>query len=338
MLLLICLCCLPQVSNGDLLAAWFGGQWEKSSDVGIWMSRFKDGAWSEDAWQLVPPVNGVPCWNPVLAYLPETRETLLFYKVGLDTETWRPFILRSFDDGLTWGSPEPFPHGMEGPAKNKPLLLPDGTLLAGASEETEGWTVHVEYSRDGGRSWAKSPNIKYSRPHIIQPALFKTSNGVKMLIRSKDGVIIRAASADGIHWTDASPSVIPNPNSGIDAVTLQDGRVLLVYNPLSDNGRYVLAVALSTDEGKKFEPVVILENYNGTKEVPEECLDPDSNGRKTTKRPEYSYPAIIQASDGMVHITYTYSYNGAMRKCSGRENVKHVVVDPARLPMSLDSD
>lgn len=54
------------------------------------------------------------------------------------------------------------------------------------------------------------------------------------------------------------------------------------------------------------------------------------------RRPEYSYPAIIQAADGLVHITYTYSYNGAMRKCSGRENIKHVILDPARLPSDLD--
>ena len=92
-------------------------------------------------------------------------------------------------------------------------------------------------------------------------------------------------------------TALPNPNSGIDAVTLQDGRHLLVYNPVA-KGRTPLAVALSKD-GQTWRDVLTLETAPG----------------------EYSYPAVIQARNGLVHVTYTWK----------RLKVKHVVVDPGQL-------
>ena len=91
---------------------------------------------------------------------------------------------------------------------------------------------------------------------------------------------------------------LPNPNSGTDALTLLDGRQLLVYNPVAE-GRTPLAVALSVD-GKTWRDVLTLEKQPG----------------------EYSYPAAIQSADGLVHITYTWK----------RLRIKHVVVDPAASP------
>ena len=98
---------------------------------------------------------------------------------------------------------------------------------------------------------------------------------------------------------------LPNPNSGTDAVTLHDGRQLLIYNHTTregeePKGRNLLNLALSTD-GIQWEPVMTLEN------------EPIEDG--------YAYPAIIQSSDGLVHITYTYN----------RRSIKYVLVDPAKL-------
>ena len=100
-----------------------------------------------------------------------------------------------------------------------------------------------------------------------------------------------------------SATKLPNPSAGTDALTLRDGRQLLVYNHSKRGkkspGRKILNVALSND-GINWSPVLTLENQKG----------------------EYSYPAVIQAADGMIHITYTYR----------RESVKYVVLDPEELP------
>ena len=100
---------------------------------------------------------------------------------------------------------------------------------------------------------------------------------------------------------------LPNPNSGIDAVTLADGRHLLVYNPTSTNwgDRVPLTLAVSND-CMKWDDVFELESVKN----PETSADE-----------EYSYPAIIQTNDGMVHIVYTWN----------RKTVKYVLLDPKHI-------
>jgi predicted neuraminidase len=103
---------------------------------------------------------------------------------------------------------------------------------------------------------------------------------------------------EGRTWTPLTLTSLPNPNAGIDAVTLADGRFLVVYNH-TPKGRSPLNVAIS-DDGRQWDAGLIVE---------------DDPGR------EFSYPAVIQARDGLVHITYTWR----------RERIRHVVVDPARI-------
>ena len=112
----------------------------------------------------------------------------------------------------------------------------------------------------------------------------------------------------GLNWDKMQASSLPNPNSGIDAVTLIDSRHLLVYNHVqgevgSWTDRSPLNVAVSTN-GVLWQAAIELENL---------------------PKDEYSYPAIIQTRDGLVHITYTWN----------RKKIKHVVVDPKKIiPMA----
>ena len=296
-------------AGSGLVAAWFGGSAEGATDIGIWLSRKVGHRWSapvEVAKGIAADGTQEPCWNPVL-FRPTGGPLLLFYKVGPSPARWRGMMIRSSDDGRTWAAPEPLPEGIIGPVKNHPIEMASGTILCGSSTEDDGWRVHIEKTKDRGSTWARTAPINDGKAvGLIQPALLRTGKrGVIAMMRSNAGRIFASRSEDaGATWTSPEPTVFPNPNSGIDAVTLQDGRQVLVYNPVTE-GRGTLAVAVSSDGGG-WQRILTLEEEKGV---------------------EFSYPAIIQARDRLVHITYTWK----------RQRIRHVVLDPALFPPPLTS-
>lgn len=316
-------------TEGALLVAWFGGTHENHPDVCIWLSRLEDfkakrftengsAAWTEP----VRIADGIQdaqtrfaCWNPVL-FQPKTGPLLLFYKVGLNPRAWWGMKCSSDDGGKNWSIPSRLPTGILGPIKNKPIQLSDGTILCPSSTEdsVKGWQTHFEMSQDLGHTWKIiGPINDGKRMGIIQPSLLTYPDGrIQALCRSQQGSIVESWSIDnGASWSPAVSTSLPNPNSGTDAVTLADGRQLLVYNHTTE-GRSPLNVALSND-GKVWQAAFVLEKRleNQSKDQPA----------------EYSYPAVIQTSDGLVHITYTWH----------RTRIKHVVLDPAKLVTSEKS-
>lgn len=288
-------------TEGGLLVGYFAGSKEGENDVAIYLSAYQNGQWLSP--EKVASADNVPCWNPVLSKLGKDS-FLLFYRAGNSPRCWSSFMMRSDNNGKSWTHPTILPAGVLGPIKNKPLLLEDGVLLCGSSVESyEAWGCWVDITTDEGKSWEKSNpiNVKDHPYGIIQPTLFfSNSDTLMMLTRSKHiGMICSATSSDyGKTWTEAKPTSLPNPNSGIDAIRLKDGRILLVYNH-SQKKRTPLNVAVSLDGGLNWNNVITLENNQGS----------------------YSYPAVIETSDGLVHITY--SWNGS--------NIKHVVIDPSYL-------
>lgn len=308
---------IVEVEDG-LIAAWFGGTGEKHKDVGIWVSMNLDGTWSKP----VEVVDGFendtlryPTWNPVL-FKPKDGPLMLFYKSGPDPRDWWGMLTTSENNGRTWSNPvklgedEKVGH-LLGPVKNKPIQLKDGTIICPSSTEIikDGdtkWMVHFELTKDYGKTWEVVGPINDGEEFdAIQPSILTYPDGkMQVLCRSRQNVVTQSWSEDGGKtWSKMTATELPNPNSGTDAVTLADGRQLLIYNHTirrSDfpRGRNMINLAISED-GKSWKPVMTLERQEG----------------------EYSYPAIIQAKDGLVHITYTYR----------RKSVKYVVVDPGKL-------
>lgn len=282
--------------RGGLLAAWFGGSHEKCPDVDIWIARQVDGNWSQP--QRVADGDGVACWNPVLSRLGDGT-ILLFYKVGPQIRDWKTWLVTSADNGASWSTPRSLGTGLAGPVKNKPCTLADGTLLCGTSDEPDWreWQVYFSLSRDRAQSWEiVGPIAGIENFHAIQPTLLVHGDDLQALVRTREGVIAETWSRDGGRsWTALQATPLPNPNSGIDAVTLADGRHLLVYNDTTE-GRSPLNMALSGD-GRHWENIAE--------------LAPDDGG-------EYSYPAVIQADDGQVHVTWT----------DRRRTIAHAWFDP----------
>jgi predicted neuraminidase len=305
---------IAEAAPGRLVAAWFGGTREGAPDVGIWVTRLESRGWTtpvEVATGLQPDGTRHPTWNPVLFAAPG-QPLRLFYKVGPSPRAWWGMEMSSADGGRTWSTPARLPAPILGPIKNKPVVLTDGSWLSASSTEDSptGWRVHVERSVDSGRNWSLVGPIDkgpWNLEAIQGSVLFHPGGRLQMIGRTRSGPVFSTwSSTGGRTWSPLEPLGLPNPNAGTDAITLADGRHLIVYNdaaplPGSRGGkRYPLVIALSKD-GVCWTKAAVLED------------EPMPDG--------YAYPATIQSADGLVHITYTWN----------RQRIRHVVVDPRKL-------
>jgi predicted neuraminidase len=316
------------LKNGELMAAWFGGTKERAPDVAIWGSRRVAGKWSAPV--ELEREKGVPSWNPVLFHTRDGR-LWLYYKVGPSPGEWAAGRMYSGDEGRTWSKGERLPAGLLGPIRAKPLVLDDGTIVSGTSFEAhETWAAWIERSTDGGKTWAKIGPIDISREldaaekpaadppagapgwaadkgprkfeGIIQPSVISLGGRHLRLYARSRSLASKIAVADsmdnGVTWTQARFLDMPNNNSGIDAVRLKDGRVVMIYNDTTV-GRTPLNLAVSTD-GEHFRMFKTLEDTVG----------------------QYSYPAIIQGPGGDLEMTYTWQ----------RKTIKYVHLPLGKVP------
>ena len=313
-----------ETSRG-LVTAWFGGSKEGNKDVGIW-SSYHDGQKWNGPFLVADGVQHeglrYPCWNPVLHQPPGDAPTLLFFKVGPSPREWWGEMMISYDRGRSFRQRTRLPEGIAGPVRSKPILLDDGrTLLCGSSTENDGWRVHFERALlvDGQPSgtWQRIGPIesghgtdnsgnKTTQYSAIQPTFLKHNDGrLQVLCRTREGVIATSFSSDdGNSWSPLQGTDLPNPNSGIEALTLHDGRHLLVYNHIGDEknptwGRRGLLNLAISEDGINWRSLGDLEQE---------------------KKSEFSYPAMIQSADGKVHLTYTWK----------RHRIKHIVLDPMK--------
>ena len=314
---------IAETADGDLVVACYGGSYEGCEDVCIWVTRLPKGdfEWTTPTIAADGVLNDSlrkACYNPVLQPMPN-GELWLFFKIGSCVADWTGWLTKSCDGGKTWSAREPLPEGFLGPTKNKPLLLGD-RLLCPSSTEIDGWRIHFEILDLKTNQWHKvgpvkgakalttmdmgKRNAKPQEIMCIQPTLLQMADGsLKALCRTKNGRIATTTSHDGGEtWSEVTLTDLPNNNSGIDAVALNDGNYILVYNPATvqpgeEMGpRSSLAVAVSDDA----------EHWHMIMESKE----------STAPQGELSYPAVIQGSNGHIYMAYTF-----LRQCIAVEEI-----------------
>lgn len=343
---------LVALPNGDLLAVWFQGSGERTADDVLLMGARKSK--NSNTWTapfIMADTPGIPDCNPVLFL--NTKNELFLVWIAVLGNRWEHSILRvkrsldylqsgaptwhwqdniflkpgdefaeevkaKFkelpDADLAWAEYAPAYERMITEAsldskkrsigwmtRIKPLLI-DGKIILPLYSDGFNFSI-MAISEDHGDTWKPGKPLVGKGP--IQPALANRKNGelVAMLRDSGDGptMIQQSISRDGgISWTAAQKTDLPNTAS-VELLTLQDGRWWLVGNDLHD-GRYRLALWISEDEGKTWSSPQYLEN-------------------DLSKAGSFSYPSLIQDTDGKVHLTYSSHF-------PDRKTIQYVRIDP----------
>lgn len=349
---------LALLPNGDVLAAWFQGSGERNADdVRIMGARLKKNARQWSAPFLMADTYNLPDCNPVLFL--NRRNKLFLVWIAVNANRWENAILRyrtsenyntdgppvwnwqdnillkpgdafanevetklkqlppthhgwaayapQYDAMILQASKDPGKRSMGWMTRIAPLILEDGTLLLPLYSDGFNFSL-TAISKDDGSSW--TPGLPIVGRGNIQPAFIQKKDGTLVAFMRDNGdaparVKISESADRGISWSPAMPTSIPNTAS-VAVSKLKDGKWAFVGNDI-DDGRYRIRLYISADEGRSWKWSEPLE------EVPKD-------------QGSFSYPAVLTAPDGLLHISYSYKLSAGKGAA-----IKYVVVDPQKI-------
>ncbi|MBO9198045.1 exo-alpha-sialidase [Rhizobium sp. 16-449-1b] len=334
---------LAFLPDGTLTCVWFGGTMEGMGDISIYMSRLAPGAtqWSQP--EKMSDDSARSEQNPLIFNTPGGDAWLLYTSQTSGNQDGSVVKCRiSKDGGRTFGEVRVL-CDIPGTFVRQPIvvngagtwLLPVFRCIGLPGERWTGDadTAGVLISRDAGKSWAMtevSDSIGAVHMNIVP---LPDGEFVAFYRNRFAESVLSSRSRDGESWSAPEPIDLPNNNSSIQAVKLENGSIAIVYNhcnaSMSDARRLSLydeiegdepaapvasepserrkaiwgvpraplSLAFSTDGGRSFPRRIDLDTGDGY------CL---SNNSKDAVNREFSYPSITQGADGTVHIAYTY--------------------------------
>lgn len=342
---------IVETPEGDLLVCWFQGSGERSAnDVRVNGARLKKGGKNWSSVFLMADTYNLPDCNPVL-FIDQQQKLWMFW-IAVQANRWERSLLKyrtstnykgegapvwnwqdvitlqpgdvfaetiekgfkalNRDEGLWAEYALPFTEQIIKAAKDPvkrqtgwmtrthPITLPGGRILLPLYSDGFNLSL-VAYSDDRGKTWRAGKPIVGFGPN--QPSIIRKNDGTLVAYMRDDGDapyrVLKCTSADdGETWSWARDIDIPNPGSSLEVIRLRNGHWVMVYNDTED-GRYSLAVSLSDDEGATWKWMKHLE--------------------KTAKsQGSFAYPSVIQAKNGRIHVTYSYS------DVNGKQTIKHV--------------
>lgn len=343
---------IVELPNGDLLTCWFEGSGERTAnDVVINGSRLRKGEtkWSDSfimadspgqpdcnpilflnnsdklflVWIVVQANrwetsilkvktttdyddDGVPKWEwqDVILMKPgvefEERVREQFEKYGRKDLAWAEYAL-PYEEMLVEAAKDPRKRETGWMTRTHPTVLKNGNILLPLYSDGFNFGL-IAISEDDGETWESS--LPIVGRGLNQPSLVVRNDGSIDAYMRDDGdepgrILISHSEDEGYSWSYAQKSELPNPGASVEVINLKSGNWLLVYNDVED-GRYSLAATVSDDEGKSWKWKRKLENIKGG---------------------SFSYPSVIQAHDGRIHITYSYHLTGE------KKSIKHIAFE-----------
>lgn len=175
-------------------------------------------------------------------------------------------------------------------SRTHPLELPSGRILLPLYSDGFSFGI-MAISDDRGYTWRASEPIVGAGG--VQPTVVRRHDGVLVAYLRDNGpppkrVLVSESHDDGVTWSTARDTDIPNPGTSLEVARLKDGDWIMVYNDL-ESGRYLLAAAISGDEGGSWK---WKRHLDGRPDLP--------------SRNQYHYPSVMQSQDGAIHVTYSY--------------------------------
>ena len=349
---------LVALPGGDFLAAWFEGSGERTADdVKIMGARLAKGetAWSKPF--VMADTYNIPDCNPVLflnhqkklflvwiaVQANQWESSILKYKTSVDYNkkgapawnwqdnillkpnktfeeevkskfkelpsngsAWATYALK-YDDMIIKASNDAGKRSIGWMTRIKPLLMGNNKILLPLYSDGFNFSL-VAISDDDGMNW--HPSLPIVGKGNVQPSLIQKKDGSLMAYMRDNGdapsrVQISKSNDSGNTWTAAQKTQIPNTAS-VEVCKLRDGKWAFIGNDL-DDGRYEVSLYLSDDEGQTWKWKTHLEKVK--------------KGEGS-----FSYPSMLQASDGLLHITYSHQLK------DGLESIKYVAVNPVLIP------
>lgn len=316
---------IEQVSDGTLTLAWFSGEAEEANDCSIVFASLPPNG---TAWSPARNVSGR--WgysnqNPVLFYDTFKSTLHLFHSQAparsgeSAAQIWH---LASSDRGATFSTPSPFFTEPGDFPRNRIVPRNDGSVLFPYYSQGKGhpnlsvmrWSDAARAGLENPKTWTRA-QVK-SSDDLVQPSVVRTRNGTAFRAffrdRRAENIYTALSTDEGEHWSTPSKTSLPNNNAGIEAFTLSNGHIVLVFNDCAKciGGRTPLTIAMSKDDGKTWQkrPLQIKDDPPGLADTDAEHVAAKP-AEIVQKGVEFSYPTVLQTPDGTIHVAYTYDRN-----------------------------